>query len=60
MNHTTNKTFGTNGAIIVDGMKTSCDGGGSLGHPKIYLELDEHTKTVKCPYCGQLFMHKDV
>uniref|UniRef100_A0A1Y1KJY7 Zinc finger CHCC-type domain-containing protein n=1 Tax=Photinus pyralis TaxID=7054 RepID=A0A1Y1KJY7_PHOPY len=32
-----------------------CDGGGALGHPKIYLNLDKPGLHA-CMYCGQTFM----
>lgn len=31
-------------------------GGGTLGHPKIYLHLDASTHQVTCPYCSRLFV----
>ncbi|XP_025723271.1 NADH dehydrogenase [ubiquinone] iron-sulfur protein 6, mitochondrial [Callorhinus ursinus] len=31
----------------------ACDGGGgALGHPKVYINLDKETKTGTCGYCG--------
>ncbi|XP_028593890.1 NADH dehydrogenase [ubiquinone] iron-sulfur protein 6, mitochondrial [Podarcis muralis] len=34
----------------------SCDGGGgALGHPKVYINLDKDTKTGTCGYCGLQF-----
>ncbi|XP_043545588.1 NADH dehydrogenase [ubiquinone] iron-sulfur protein 6, mitochondrial [Chiloscyllium plagiosum] len=34
----------------------SCDGGGgALGHPKVYLNLDKETKVGTCGYCGLRF-----
>ncbi|XP_032135035.1 NADH dehydrogenase [ubiquinone] iron-sulfur protein 6, mitochondrial [Sapajus apella] len=34
----------------------SCDGGGgALGHPKVYINLDKETKTGTCGYCGLQF-----
>lgn len=32
----------------------SCDGGGSLGHPKVFINLDKHG-IHSCVYCGQKF-----
>ncbi|XP_015980179.2 NADH dehydrogenase [ubiquinone] iron-sulfur protein 6, mitochondrial [Rousettus aegyptiacus] len=33
-----------------------CDGGGgALGHPKVYINLDKETKTGTCGYCGLQF-----
>ena len=35
--------------------KVSCSGvGGSLGHPKIYLDMGEKNE-IRCPYCSKLF-----
>ncbi|XP_060630599.1 NADH dehydrogenase [ubiquinone] iron-sulfur protein 6, mitochondrial [Anolis sagrei] len=37
----------------------SCDGGGgALGHPKVYINLDKDTKTGTCGYCGLQFKQK--
>ncbi|KAM9824809.1 NADH dehydrogenase [ubiquinone] iron-sulfur protein 6, mitochondrial [Neosynchiropus ocellatus] len=34
----------------------SCDGGGgALGHPKVYINLDKDTKVGTCGYCGLQF-----
>lgn len=32
-------------------------GGGALGHPKVFLEM-EHNKQVVCPYCSRKFIFK--
>ena len=41
---------------IVDTTKVSCSGiGGSLGHPKVYLDMGDE-KTIRCPYCSKLFI----
>ncbi|KAM5157361.1 NADH dehydrogenase [ubiquinone] iron-sulfur protein 6, mitochondrial [Mantella aurantiaca] len=37
----------------------SCDGGGgALGHPKVYINLDKETKSGTCGYCGLRFQQK--
>uniref|UniRef100_A0A6P8PNX4 NADH dehydrogenase [ubiquinone] iron-sulfur protein 6, mitochondrial n=1 Tax=Geotrypetes seraphini TaxID=260995 RepID=A0A6P8PNX4_GEOSA len=37
----------------------SCDGGGgALGHPKVYINLDKDSKTGTCGYCGLRFKQK--
>ncbi|KAM6453591.1 NADH dehydrogenase [ubiquinone] iron-sulfur protein 6, mitochondrial [Liasis olivaceus] len=37
----------------------SCDGGGgALGHPKVYINLDKDTKTGTCGYCGLQYKQK--
>ena len=42
--------------IEVDHTRVACDGGGgTLGHPRVYLEMgDEHS--VECPYCDRRFV----
>ena len=45
--------------IVVETNETACDGGGgALGHPKVYLTLDEEGGK-DCPYCGQRFELKE-
>ncbi|XP_076972923.1 NADH dehydrogenase [ubiquinone] iron-sulfur protein 6, mitochondrial [Tamandua tetradactyla] len=40
----------------VDNRVISCDGGGgALGHPRVYINLDKETKTGTCGYCGLQF-----
>jgi uncharacterized Zn-finger protein len=40
----------------VDSKSVACDGGGGqLGHPRVFLAIDE-TNQVACPYCGQIFV----
>lgn len=40
----------------VESRVISCDGGGgALGHPKVYINLDKDTKTGTCGYCGLQF-----
>jgi uncharacterized Zn-finger protein len=42
--------------IEVDDTRVACDGiGGSLGHPKVYLEMGDE-KYVECPYCDRRFV----
>ncbi|XP_020829249.1 NADH dehydrogenase [ubiquinone] iron-sulfur protein 6, mitochondrial-like [Phascolarctos cinereus] len=42
----------------VESRVMSCDGGGgALGHPKVYINLDKETKTGTCGYCGLQFKH---
>jgi uncharacterized Zn-finger protein len=34
----------------------SCDGQDpELGHPKVYLEIDQEIGKITCPYCGKVF-----
>ena len=39
---------------FVSEKKVSCDGGGALGHPKIFLDMGENDEII-CPYCSKLF-----
>lgn len=39
---------------LVSTKTVACDGGeGALGHPRVYLTMDEEGKVV-CPYCDRL------
>ena len=41
--------------IHVDERTVACDGGGgALGHPRVYLRIDE--QQVTCPYCSRLYV----
>ncbi|KAG5264804.1 hypothetical protein AALO_G00258190 [Alosa alosa] len=43
----------------VEARVVSCDGGGgALGHPKVYINLDKTTKVGTCGYCGLQFKQK--
>ncbi|XP_061616260.1 NADH dehydrogenase [ubiquinone] iron-sulfur protein 6, mitochondrial [Phyllopteryx taeniolatus] len=43
----------------VEAHVVSCDGGGgALGHPKVYINLDKDTKVGTCGYCGLQFKQK--
>ena len=45
--------------IEVEETIVACDGGdGSLGHPKVYLNLGADN-TVECPYCDRRFVLKE-
>ena len=42
--------------VHVSEHRVTCDGGkGSLGHPRVFLEMGEDTE-VTCPYCDRLFV----
>jgi len=41
--------------IEVDTHRVSCDGGGALGHPRVYLEMGDES-FVECPYCDRRFV----
>ena len=41
---------------IVNLKKISCSGvSGSLGHPKIFLDMGDLNE-IRCPYCSKLFI----
>jgi uncharacterized Zn-finger protein len=43
--------------ITIDTNVAACDGGGgALGHPKVYLNLEPSGK-AECPYCSRLFVN---
>ncbi|XP_075396974.1 NADH dehydrogenase [ubiquinone] iron-sulfur protein 6, mitochondrial [Tenrec ecaudatus] len=43
----------------VESRVISCDGGGgALGHPRVYINLDKETKTGTCGYCGLQFQQQ--
>jgi uncharacterized Zn-finger protein len=40
--------------VLVDHTRVSCDGGGTLGHPRVYLEMGDED-FVECGYCDRRF-----
>ena len=41
--------------IPVNDRTVACDGGGgALGHPRVFLYIEEHS--VMCPYCSRLYV----
>ena len=45
---------------LVDSYRIACDGGeGALGHPRVWLQVDEVTGFVECPYCDKKIVHRD-
>ena len=50
--------------LIVTSTRVSCDGatdirgGAALGHPRVWLEIDE-SGMVECGYCDRRFVLKD-
>jgi uncharacterized Zn-finger protein len=42
--------------IEVEEMTVACDGGGTLGHPRVYLTLAEGK--VECGYCDRMYVLK--
>ncbi|MEO6338750.1 MAG: zinc-finger domain-containing protein [Caulobacteraceae bacterium] len=41
--------------ITVHEHRVACDGGGTLGHPLVYLEMGE-AHFVECGYCDRRFV----
>ena len=41
--------------ITVSETRVACDGGGTLGHPKVYLQIGDEG-FVECPYCDRRFL----
>ncbi|MEM7718359.1 MAG: zinc-finger domain-containing protein [Pseudomonadota bacterium] len=42
---------------VVTTMRVSCDGGGgALGHPRVWLSIDETVGWVECGYCDKRFI----
>ena len=44
--------------IEVEETVVACDGGGPLGHPKVYLNLGADN-AVECPYCDRRFVIRE-
>ncbi|WP_042087982.1 MULTISPECIES: zinc-finger domain-containing protein [Iodidimonas] len=43
--------------LKVESTTVSCDGGGALGHPRVYLNLGDEGR-VECGYCDREFILK--
>jgi len=43
--------------ILVETRSVGCDGGGALGHPMIYMRIEE--TQVTCPYCSRTYRLKE-
>ncbi len=41
--------------IEVETREVACDGGGALGHPRVYLNMGTGD-WVECPYCDRRFV----
>ena len=45
--------------IEVQSLEVTCEGGGgALGHPKVYLHIDQDAGVVVCPYSSRNFVLK--
>ena len=41
----------------VDKTRIACDGSGeALGHPRVWLQIDEEKGFVECGYCDRMFI----
>ena len=41
--------------VEADSTEVSCDGGGDLGHPLVYLNMGDKGE-VECPYCDRKYV----
>lgn len=47
--------------ISVSSLDVACDGGGGpLGHPKVYLHIDQDKGRIACPYCSRAYVLKSL
>jgi uncharacterized Zn-finger protein len=44
--------------IEVTTTRIACDGGGPLGHPRVWLEIDPKLGFVECGYCDRKYVLK--
>ena len=45
--------------ISVNSLEVACDGGGgALGHPRVFLHIDENQGQITCPYCSRTYVLK--
>ena len=45
--------------IEVHALEVACDGGGgALGHPRVYLHIDQDVGQISCPYCSRTYVLK--
>jgi uncharacterized Zn-finger protein len=44
---------------IVNEWRVACDGGGALGHPRVWLQIAKDTGWVECGYCDCKFVHAE-
>ena len=41
--------------VMVTTKRVYCDGGGALGHPGVYLNIETNGRVI-CPYCSRTFV----
>lgn len=45
--------------IEVNALEVACDGGGgALGHPRVFLHIDQDKGEITCPYCSRTYVLK--
>ena len=45
--------------IEVHALEVACDGGGGpLGHPRVFLHIDQDKGEITCPYCSRQYVLK--
>lgn len=45
--------------IHTESAQVSCDGGGgALGHPRVYLQINTEVGEIECPYCSRRYVLK--
>jgi uncharacterized Zn-finger protein len=45
--------------IEVHALEVACEGvGGALGHPKVFLHIDQEAGRITCPYCSRTYLLK--
>ena len=42
--------------IKVETTTVNCDGGGALGHPRVYLQIKPEVGEIECPYCSRRYV----
>ena len=43
--------------IEVSSLEVVCEGGGGvLGHPRVYLHIDQDKGEITCPYCSRQYV----
>ena len=48
--------------IRTDSRRVACDGGGDLGHPRVWLVMESEGSAdgqVMCPYCSRVYVLSD-